>query len=344
MAKIGLTLDKLGLLVPEGKSWSICIGAGCSRPVFPVWRDLSIKLASQVNKISSQTQDELLEKLSPEVIIQYAFEKSKRTPEEFADLLSETLYENLFQSLSPSDKKLAIKCLTTQTPNPHYDWIKYIDIINSVGHPTSLQLAEFVVDAYQKGKNIESIISFNAELLLSSLINAYAQLKLKTNLKIIDYVTEPISSHYKNRIAYIFCHGLVKVPQSSISAQKKFNATDKLVFSENEYLQLANASYSWQYSSFINTLSTNTVFFIGLSFTDPNIRRWLAWLHDCRKKSIERYGVKGDSTAHYWIEKVPKSPELKSWHEASVAHLGVRIIWINEWDEVKEVMERAVGL
>lgn len=38
------------------------------------------------------------------------------------------------------------------------------------------------------------------------------------------------------------------------------NASDKQVFLENEYLQLANNAFSWQAISFYNILSTNTVF------------------------------------------------------------------------------------
>ena len=124
--------------------------------------------------------------------------------------------------------------------------------------------------------------------------------------------------------------------------QRWMNASDKLVFLENEYLQLANNAFSWQAITFYNILSTNTVFFIGLSFRDANIRRWLAWLHKARIDAIKQYGGTHESTAHYWIEKTPDSLYLKNWYEASVAHLGIRLIWIEDWKDTTAVIRRSV--
>lgn len=171
-----------------------------------------------------------------------------------------------------------------------------------------------------------------------------AHIKINKCGKILDYIKEPISSRYCNRIPYYFCHGLVPIPDTSYSLSKKLNAVDKLVFLENEYHQLANNSFSWQASTFFNVLSSNTVFFIGLSLRDQNIRRWLSWMHAARKESIKKYGSSStfESTAHYWIEKIPEDSNLKAFYEASVAHLGIRIIWIDDWDSCNDVLYKAI--
>lgn len=344
MAKIGLTLKTLNCLVPQEKAWSLCIGAGCSLPIFPKWDTLAIKLANNVTKLSEEEKTKLKENFSPDIIIQSAFEKSGKKPEEFSLLLSEELYDNFFKGLSPKNRKSLARCLTEQTPIVSLNWRYLLDRVHKAGFSTADELAKVIVESYFGKRGLMSILSFNAELLLPSLINAHASIDQDYHLKMLDYVTEPISSRYLDRIQYVFCHGVVQVPYSSSAAKKRFNAYDKLVFSENEYLRLANSSFAWQSNSFFNILTTNTVFFIGLSFTDPNLRRWLSWIHTCKKEALCKIGANADSTSHYWIEKRPDNLTLQKWYESSVAHLGIRIIWVNDWTEVPQVLRVAVHL
>lgn len=345
MAKEGLTFDKMNSsLVISGKPWSLCIGAGCSWPIFPSWNDLAKRLAKRLCGTSDGLNELLLEKFSPDIVIQSVFERSKLGSEEFAVRLGEELYKDFFGGLTSFTKKKLARCITEQTPIEALDWEVLVDRVTSFGYSTSNELAKIVTESYFHNRGPEGILSFNAELLLCSLINAHAKIDYNHHLKFVDYVTEPTTSRYKDRIQYIFCHGAVQVPFSSIAAQKKFNVYDKLVFSENEYLQLANSSFAWQSNSFFNILTTNTVFFIGLSFTDPNIRRWLSWIHASKIESLKKMGKKVDSTSHYWIEKLPNDVNLKKWFESSVAHLGIRIIWIEKWEELPKILRRAVHL
>lgn len=344
MAKTGLTLDKLDLLVPEGKTWSICLGAGCSLPIFPTWGDLAQEILQSTCAISKKMASTISQYLSPDIIIQSAYDKSQLEATKFAEHLSSSLYHKILNNLSSLDKKEIIKCLSSTHPDPNRKWVKFIEVVTQYGEPSAMQVARIITEAYVKNKGLESILSFNAEVLLGSLVNAIMQIEHKHNTKILDYITEPTSSHYKGRISYIFCHGSVAIPESSRVAQKQFNSLDKLVFSENEYLQLANSSYSWQSSRFINTLTTNTVFFVGLSFKDQNIRRWLAWIHECRKRAINKFNNQHNCTAHYWIEKVPNDKGVKTWIESSVAHLGIRMIWISDWNEIEQVFRKAIKL
>ena len=344
MAKEGLTLRTLGCLVSDGKPWSLCIGAGCSLPSFPSWENLAINLARQVDIVPNDLATIIKSKLSSDVIIQSTFEKSGKTSEEFSLLLSKELYSNLFQGLSDKGKKNLARCLTETTPVKITFWKDLITRVLSFGFSTSDEIAKVVLESHFMGRGPEAIISFNAELLLPSLINAHASIDYGHHQKIMDYVTEPITSRYLGRLQYIFCHGVVQVPYSSRRAQMLFNVYDKLVFSENEYLQLANTSFAWQSNSFFNILTTSTVIFIGLSFTDANLRRWLSWIHASKKDALKKMGIQEDSTSHYWIEKIPEDRRMQRWYESSVAHLGIRIIWISDWYEVPEVLKKAVHL
>ena len=67
----------------------------------------------------------------------------------------------------------------------------------------------------------------------------------------------------------------------------------------------------------------------------PNIRRWLSWIQKNREQEIENtFGNSNFTTHHYWINKRPKNKDLIPWIEANVSHLGIRLIWINEWENL----------
>lgn len=342
MAKNGLYIKDFSQIVKPDCDWALCIGAGCSLPVFPSWQSLSESIA-RAYSFDLSINNKCKHYLSPDILIQSTYERAGR-PDDYADVLSEMLYENLFEGLKKDDKQLVIKCLTSQMPAKAINWNRYIEIICEKGKPSSLQIAEFIVDSMiVHNRPPRSILTFNAELLMPSVINAFAHIKYNQNFKILDYITEPISARYQGRIPFFFCHGLVPVPGSDKTAQKNFNAKDKLVFSENEYLQLANNSYSWQASSFMSTLTNSTVYFVGLSFTDPNIRRWLSWLHRSRIEAIHRMDeTANESTAHYWIEKEPRTENERRWIEASVAHLGIRLLWVSDYTEIVDVLKKSI--
>lgn len=341
MAKEGLNYRNIPQLVPARKPWALCIGAGTSFPIFPSWDLLAERIVLHCSKESDRTLNKIKQTFSSEVLLQSSYEqlRAKSKDIDFPKILAEFLYKDLLDRINKKDEKLLRLCLSSQVPTPNLNWDKFLNIVHKFGPTTADNLAQLVVDSYKHNADLTNIISFNAESLLPTLINAYTQIKLKKNDKIIDYITEPTTPHYSGRIPFYFCHGLIPMPNVD---QKWMNASDKLVFLENEYLQLANNAFSWQAISFYNILSTNTVFFVGLSFKDANIRRWLSWLHKARTDAIDKYGGSTESTAHYWIEKNPGSNHLKKWYEASVAHLGIRLIWIDDWKETANVIRHAV--
>ena len=83
--------------------------------------------------------------------------------------------------------------------------------------------------------------------------------------KYIALANRSISPIGKGQIPYIFTHGVLPIPNSRKSY---LSATDKLVFTESEYLGLSNNSYSWQSSMFLQICSSKPVLFIGVSLSD----------------------------------------------------------------------------
>ena len=164
------------------------------------------------------------------------------------------------------------------------DWNHFLEFSqNHAQTTTAFQIAEIINDSLATNAEPSAILSFNAEPLLLSLLNAlqwnranklnstFTKGQLKVNF---DRITRSISTRSVNRIPYIFCHGLLPLPD--VKSKDVNFSSDKLVFSENEYLQLANNSFSWQSSMFVDIASTRKMVFIGVSLTDPNMRRWLS--------------------------------------------------------------------
>lgn len=345
MAKEGLSFKKLPNLVDKYQTWALCVGSGISFPIFPLWENLAQRIVHKCKPAADSIFVDLTKKMSPEVILQAAVEIAGKDHDAFSKDLADTLYENLFFKLNPNEKELVKHCLTYDPGMMGTDWTSYLAIIHKKAPDglTALLLAESILRLKNKGHAPSSILSFNAEMLLGSLMNAVAHENYGEKKKFFDYVIEPTSYHEKGRIPYYFCHGVLPVPGTWSKARNMFNADDRLVFLENEYLQLANSSYSWQSSAFINTLTTHKVFFVGLSFVDPNIRRWLAWIQEERQRAIRKKGGKNvSSTSHYWIEKKPKNTVQMRMMEASVSHLGIRIIWVDDWSEVSAALENGI--
>ena len=345
MAKQGLTVKTSLNLVKRVQTWALCVGSGISYPIFPLWNDLAKKIVHKYVPAADSSFDDLSKKLSSEVFLQAAADIASKNHKDFSKELADILYEGLFDGLTLEEKEVVRVCLTHDPGFTGIDWNRYLNIVHgkTSKRTTAEILAETVLKLRKQDHAPASILTFNAEMLLGSLMNAVAHENYDEKKKFLDYIIEPTSYHEKSRIPYYFCHGVMPVPGTWNKDRSLFNADDRLVFLENEYLQLANSSYSWQSSAFINTLSNHTVFFVGLSFVDPNIRRWLAWIQEERQTALLKRNPKGVvSTSHYWIETKPASAIQMRMMEASVSHLGIRIIWIDDWSDVSTVLENAI--
>ena len=143
---------------------------------------------------------------------------------------------------------------------------------------------------------------------------------------------------------FYYCHGLLPVPGGKRVANEQASV-DKLVFSESEYLQLVNSAVSWQSSVFLGTAVTRSLVFVGMSFSDGNLRRWLASTHKVRSDELrEMQQWEGDSTFHLWIHKRPSSRAEQEWAESSVSHLGVRLVWLDDWAQLGEALRTMLSL
>ena len=75
------------------------------------------------------------------------------------------------------------------------------------------------------------------------------------------------------------------------------------------------------------------------------MRRWLSWTHANRLDEMRQNGIDiKDSTQHYWIRTIPNDKNTMPWIEAAVSHLGVRIVWIDNWSQVGLALNKMLGI
>lgn len=351
MAKIGLDISTIQPVLKDvkmGSGWSLCIGAGTSVPVLPDWFSLVEKLIAK-NCIAEDIIDiDVYKKMgfSADAMIQAVKNRLDIDDNEFINMLSEEVYSPIRENVDLSEWKAFIKVqeAVALAGISEGDWKAFKGVIDKVLHNTSANLlAEAVIKSLENGVSPKAILTFNGEAIFFALLNYYYWMNRTDDKNKFDRVVNGITNRHINRIPYIHCHGVL--PINGIETRTGHNASDKLVFSEDSYLQLANSPLSWQSLNFIENCTQSKMVFVGVSLSDPNMRRWLGWIHSNKMNEFRINGLDcKNATEHFWINKKPKTDVEKIWIEESVAHLGVRLVWINEWSQVGEALQKMLGL
>lgn len=136
-------------------------------------------------------------------------------------------------------------------------------------------------------------------------------------------------------------------PHGFLPRKKTLTSKNDIVFSEDAYHTQFIDPFSWGNLVQLNHLNNSTALFIGISLTDPNMRRLL-------DVSIRKNG-KGEKN-HYIIKKrytieelYPENetsrikdkkviPVLESIEEQDANDLGFNVIWINSFKEIPEIL------
>ena len=138
---------------------------------------------------------------------------------------------------------------------------------------------------------------------------------------------------------------------------------DRITFSEDIYHEQYSDIYSWSNMVQINKFRDNTCLFIGLSFTDPNMRRLLDIANKQRGEKDNYHCMfrkrHDPETLAGWLKaqqnsddgEQPDPQEIQAISEAIVetAHnfdeqdllsFGVHTIWIDDFDEIPEIVRQ----
>lgn len=122
-----------------------------------------------------------------------------------------------------------------------------------------------------------------------------------------------------------------------------------LVFSEEGYHKLMLEPYNWANISQLNYMINNTCLFIGLSMTDPNMRRLLEIAAqkrtendgDCQHYAIMRRFRMKESAEVDSIKSFERVNE--TLQESFFKELGVNVIWIDDFSDIPIILKQIKG-
>jgi len=197
-------------------------------------------------------------------------------------------------------------------------------------NPKTCDIIDAIVDVsrpQRDGKPLDSIITFNFDALIEE--------NLKSNnirFKAIDNEGVRNSAH---ELPVYHVHGYL--PRTG-----KISTDSDVVFSEDSYHTQFIEPFSWSNLIQLNKLSQNTCLFIGLSLTDPNLRRLL---------DVANRKDPTNNLNHYIIKRTPnlsdnsnKIDDLMIFLEEQDANeLGLNVIWVDEFDEIAPLIRKLIN-
>ena len=187
---------------------------------------------------------------------------------------------------------------------------------------TLIEMIAKLARPQRDGKPLDSIITFNFDCLIEEY--------LATNNIIHKSIFSESIKHGSNELPIYHVHGYL--PRTG-----RISSDIELVFSEDAYHSQFIDPFSWSNLIQLNKLTHNTCLFVGISLTDPNMRRLLdvAW----RKNSDK-------TLSHYIVKKVPRFSDgdrleevSKLLDEQDANALGLNVVWIDEFAELPGVLQ-----
>lgn len=188
------------------------------------------------------------------------------------------------------------------------------------------------------GANVRAVLTYNFDDLLER--------ELKEQGLTYRSIFEEIELPSPEELPVYHAHGFLPEDRSQYSNIDK--AT--LVFSEEGYHHIYRDAYHWSNLIQLNSLKETSCLMIGLSLTDPNLRRLLEISAKTPEKprhfafmkrvSYEKFHKDGDKTvvrapAHVIRKFLERHHNL---NEAVMKELGVNIIWYENYDEIPKIL------
>jgi len=193
--------------------------------------------------------------------------------------------------------------------------------------PCGCEIINAIVDLsrpQRDGKPLDSIITFNFDGLIEENL-------VRNNIKYYPIYKEGMRSK-PDELPIYHVHGYL--PRIG-----EVNDENGVVFSEDSYHSQFIEPFSWSNLIQLNKLSQSTCLLVGLSMTDPNLRRLLDVAN--RKnfdKEFNHYIIKKSPVSFDTMEPVDELAKLLEEQDAN--ELGLNVLWVEEFDEIPELLRR----
>ena len=165
-----------------------------------------------------------------------------------------------------------------------------------------------------KLNRIGEIITYNYDTLLEQRM---------TKDEIRNMPVDGQNKRVKNKLPVMHVHGVIH-PEDT-------GCDKNVVLSEDEYHQLYRDSYHWANVAQLYALTHTTCVFVGLSMTDPSLRRLLDIAYLQGSGDVDHYAflIREEYSCHKETEEL-------------FSQMGVNIIWCEDRDDVPQQIMRIV--
>lgn len=187
---------------------------------------------------------------------------------------------------------------------------------------------------------LQGIITYNFDDLLE---------KNFTNKNVINFrsIYNDTDAPSKKELPIYHVHGyLPRLSANEGSLEEEKTESDFLVFSEEGYHELILDPYHWANLIQLNFFKEHTCLFVGVSMTDPNIRRLLEISN--KKSSEAKHFIIFERQSFKNIQNKKdankKNIQLfaevhQSMKEEELRELGLNILWVDSYDEIPELLD-----
>lgn len=335
------------------QNWILCVGAGICKGILPDWFDLTLNLVN--TSFGSSWSRAEFKVIFDEVgfsldgWIQGCYNNLKsqgKSISEFNELLENALYGELLNEAAKSNVKDEVILLFESPKNlKKKQLLSLCDFFETKYSKTTLmQIVKALLAADAKSKLPSAIITFNADSLLHSLIVLFSIKNHYTTTGSFKIPKEPYRKvtrtfqSWAESIPIFHLHGSIS-PTTPKTKNTSFDSRDSLIFLESSYTDVASNMYSWAQTNFLYSAQNSKLVFLGLSMSDPNIRRWLSWTNQAYNDELNFVtGGKATSLSHLWIRTKASNIATQSFLDVSLRHMGVKIGLIEDWGKVEETM------
>lgn len=187
----------------------------------------------------------------------------------------------------------------------------------------------------RNGVGIRAVVTYNFDDLLEVNLDDY-NVKYHSIYSEVDYPST-------DELGIYHVHGFL--PRNPEDYEQLSESL--LVFSEDGYHNLYNDPYSWANIIQLNYLRENTVLMIGLSLTDPNLRRLLA-ISNRKTKATKHFAImkRNDFSNSTSDNEIIRDNIFESFNIVTnelqqnfFEQLGIKIIWVDEYKEIAEIID-----
>lgn len=194
---------------------------------------------------------------------------------------------------------------------------------------------------FSANPRIHDVITFNIDALLETLIrNKYPSGRALPD-GVYRTIEKPAASSQHGRVNIYHLHGFLRFDQHIGKTDRE---SVSLVLSEQDYFDFFNSPTNMFTYTFLSRLRENPCLFVGLSMVDENLRRLLHYsvqerTASYRSEKLDEETARRRSARHFAILRSESNRDRRSATELTLARLGVRLIWVDEYLQIREILK-----